>query len=67
MQTNDPSILAADIVAGSIAASNGHMGNIAYKTGRKVFWDAEKGNFGSDAEANALMEARYHNGWALPG
>ncbi|MEM8486552.1 MAG: Gfo/Idh/MocA family oxidoreductase [Bacteroidota bacterium] len=67
MQTNNPGILAADVVAGKIAASNGHMGNIAYKTGRKVYWDAARGNFGADAEANALMNTQYHNGWTLPG
>lgn len=67
MQKNDPSILTADIVAGSVAASNGHLGNIAYKTGRKIYWDAQNGNFGNDTEANALMKAnKYHNGWELP-
>lgn len=66
IKANDSSKLAADVVAGSVAASNGHMGNIAYKTGRKVYWDVEKGNFGNDKESNALMSTRYHNGWKLP-
>ena len=66
IKANDSSKLAADVVAGSVAASNGHMGNIAYKTGRKVYWDVEKGNFGNDKESNDLMSTRYHNGWKLP-
>jgi hypothetical protein len=41
-------------------------GNIAYKTGRKVYWDAEKGEFKNAPEANGLMKATYHNGWKLP-
>lgn len=62
---NDPSKLTCGIETGSIAAINAQMGNIAYKTGKKIYWDAQKGQF-TDAEANALMNANYHNGWKLP-
>ena len=67
MQNNDASMLNCGIETGSIAAINAHMGNVAYKTGRKLYWDAEKGQFKDDAEANALIKANYHNGWKLPG
>ncbi|MEM9916875.1 MAG: Gfo/Idh/MocA family oxidoreductase [Bacteroidota bacterium] len=67
MYANDASMLNTNIVSGSVAAINAHMGNIAYKTGRKIYWDATKGNFGNDKEANALINASYHNGWKLPG
>lgn len=66
MQANDPSILNCGIETGAIAAINAHMGNVAYKTGRKVYWDADKGEFKNDAEANALIKAHYNNGWKLP-
>ncbi|WP_304517242.1 Gfo/Idh/MocA family protein [Cecembia rubra] len=62
---NDASLLTCGIETGSIAAINAQMGNIAYKTGKKIYWDAGKGQF-TDAEANALMKAQYHNGWKLP-
>lgn len=62
---NDASLLNCGIKTGSVAAINAQMGNIAYKTGEKVFWDAAKGAFTSKS-ANALMKARYHNGWKLP-
>ncbi|MCR9015816.1 Gfo/Idh/MocA family protein [Aquiflexum gelatinilyticum] len=62
---NDASKLTCGIETGSIAAINAQMGNIAYKTGKKVYWDANKGQF-TDPEANALMKANYHNGWKLP-
>jgi predicted dehydrogenase len=66
MQANDNSILKCDIETGAVAAINAHMGNVAFKTGRKVYWVAEKGEFKNDAEANALTKAHYQNGWKLP-
>ncbi|MCM5662720.1 Gfo/Idh/MocA family protein [Galbibacter mesophilus] len=54
------------IETGSIAAINAHMGNIAYKTGEKIHWDAQNGNFKNNDEANKLIKANYHNGWKLP-
>jgi hypothetical protein len=66
MQKNDPSILNCGIETGAVAAVNAHMGNVAFKTGRKVYWDAANGNFKNDEEANRLIKATYHNGWELP-
>lgn len=63
--SNDATKLTCGIETGSIAAINAQMGNIAYKTGKKVYWDATKGQF-TDKEANALMKANYQNGWKLP-
>ncbi|UCS92766.1 Gfo/Idh/MocA family oxidoreductase [Echinicola marina] len=65
IKANDESMLHCGIKTGSVAAINAHMGNIAYKTGQKVYWDAEKGLF-TDPEANKLVSAHYHNGWKLP-
>ena len=62
---NDISRLNCGIQTGSIAAINAQMGNIAYKTGKKVYWDAAKNQF-TDSEANQLMKARYNNGWQVP-
>ena len=66
IKKNDPAILNTHIKSGSVAAINAQMGNISYKTGRKVYWDAAKGNFKNDDEANKLTRASYHNGWELP-
>jgi predicted dehydrogenase len=66
IRKNDPSLLRCGIETGSVAAVNAHMGNVAYKVGRKVYWDAAAGAFRNDAEANALVVPRYHNGWKLP-
>lgn len=65
IRANDSSKLNCGVETGSIAAITAHMGNIAYKTGKKLYWNAESGSF-KDAEADALVKANYHNGWKLP-
>jgi predicted dehydrogenase len=66
IKANDNSILNCGIETGSVAAINAHMGNVAYKTGRKVYWDEAKGSFKNDREANSLIKPDYHNNWKLP-
>lgn len=66
IRTSNPAILKCGIDTGSVAAINAQMGNIALRTGRKVLWNAAANQFTGDAEANALMKARYHNGYTLP-
>ena len=66
IKANDPSMLNTHIESGSVAAINAQMGNIAYKTGRKVFWDQDKGMFKNDEAANKLIKANYHNGLKIP-
>ncbi|MDN5210427.1 Gfo/Idh/MocA family oxidoreductase [Fulvivirgaceae bacterium BMA12] len=67
VKKNDPSGLKTPIKSGSLAAINAHMGNIAYKTGRKVYWDQAAGKFKDDEAANKLLLTDYQNGWELPG
>ncbi|MCB0578010.1 MAG: Gfo/Idh/MocA family oxidoreductase [Phaeodactylibacter sp.] len=66
IRANDPGMLKCGIETGGIAAINAQMGNIAYKTGRKIHWDDRMGLFKDDKEASALIATEYHNGWALP-
>jgi predicted dehydrogenase len=56
----------ADIEIGRNVAINAHMGNIAYRTGRKIYYDELKNEFKNDPEANALVKPEYSNGWKLP-
>jgi predicted dehydrogenase len=51
---------------GRVAALNAQLGNIAFKTGRKVYWDRESNRFPGDDEANALMRPQYRAPWVLP-
>jgi len=66
IRRNDASILKCGIETGSVAAVNAHMGNVAFKVGRKIYWDPASGSFKGDAEANALIVPAYHNGWKRP-
>ena len=66
IRKNDASILRCGIDTGSVAAINASMGNIALKTGRKLFWDADANQFRGDAQANQLARATYRAGYQLP-
>jgi len=41
------------------------MGNIAFRTGEKVFWNNDKQLF-TTKTANNLITPVYNNGWTLP-
>lgn len=43
-----------------------NLGNLSYKVGRKIRWDAEKEEIIGDAEANALLTPNYRSPWTLP-
>ena len=64
MRTREQPICNADV--GGLVAVNAHLGNIAFRTGRRVYWDHEAGRVVGDDEANALLRAEYHNGWQFP-
>ncbi|MBE7178557.1 MAG: gfo/Idh/MocA family oxidoreductase, partial [Mucilaginibacter polytrichastri] len=57
--------LHAPIHAGAHVAIVAQMGNIAYKTGKKIYWQKEHNKF-SDSDANNYLTAAYHNGYNLP-
>lgn len=65
VKSRDDSKLNAPIKVGYDAALVSHLGNVAFKTGNRIYWDAEKGQFKEDA-ANEFLKANYHNGWKLP-
>ena len=65
IRKNDKNNLKCSLEEGSSAAINAHMGNIAFRTGKKIYWDKEKRSF-NDIEADSLIKPKYHNGWKLP-
>lgn len=65
IQRNDKSLLNAPIEAGAHIAIFSQMGNIAHRTGKKLYWDAAKRNF-TAKDANQYLVASYHNGYKLP-
>ena len=65
VKSRDASGLNAPIGVGYDAALVSHMGNVAYKSGDRIYWDETKGEFKQEA-ANKFLKATYHNGWKLP-
>jgi len=65
IRANDSSLLNTPIESGSLAAINALMGNVAYRTGRKVVWDNVTQSFVGDSEASNMTKANYHNGWEI--
>jgi len=57
---------ACDVAIAANTARVAHMGNIAYKTGRKIYWDNSKNEFINDNEANEMTKASYRSPWNLP-
>jgi predicted dehydrogenase len=54
------------IEAASNTAVVAHLGNVAYRTGKRVFWDDQKKLFINDAEANKLVKPVYRAPWKYP-
>jgi predicted dehydrogenase len=53
-----------EIAAG--VARTCHLGNIAYKTGRRLYWDASTSTFIKDEAANAYLTPNYRKPWKVP-
>lgn len=65
LKAEDASMLNAPIKIGYDAAVFSQLGNIAYRTGKKIKWNGDTGKFDS-GKANKLLKARYYNGWKVP-
>lgn len=57
--------LACSVQAAAHVATVCQMGNISYRTGEKLTWNMEQRKF-NEAKANALISAKYNNGYSLP-
>jgi len=56
----------ASIEIGGHIARVAQLGNIALRTGNKIFWDSEKGEVVGDEKARQLTRADYRAPWVLP-
>jgi predicted dehydrogenase len=54
-----------DVEIGHRATSWSHLGNIAYRLGRKLHWDPAAEQFPGDDEANRLIRVAYREPWRL--
>ncbi|RFM26350.1 Gfo/Idh/MocA family protein [Deminuibacter soli] len=58
--------LHCSIQDGAHIATMAQMGNIAYRTGKKLTWDTGAGQFTDDAVNKEYLLKPYHNGYQLP-
>ncbi|MDO5522607.1 MAG: gfo/Idh/MocA family oxidoreductase, partial [Bacteroidia bacterium] len=56
----------ADIETAGNTARVAHLGNVAFKTGRRLYWDNDKKLFLNDKEANNLLKPNYRKPWIFP-
>jgi predicted dehydrogenase len=54
------------IETGSHIATVCQLGNIAFRTGKKLNWDKQKGEFTDQKVNEEYMLKQYHNGYVLP-
>ena len=55
----------SDIEIGHRSSSTAILGNIAYRTGRRITWDGEKEEIVGDPEASKLLAHHYRDPWTL--
>ncbi|WP_240907426.1 Gfo/Idh/MocA family protein [Paludisphaera rhizosphaerae] len=56
----------SDIEIAHRSTNTCHLGNIAYRVGRKLNWDIEAERFKNDPEADALLSREARKGFELP-
>jgi hypothetical protein len=56
---------AADVEIGHRSSLAAHLGNIAYRTGRKIRWDATGETIADDLKAAALLGRKARKPWDL--
>jgi hypothetical protein len=54
------------VQAAAHVATVAQMGNIAFRSGKKLEWNAEKEQFNDDAVNKKYLMKEYHNGYKLP-
>ncbi len=58
--------LKCPVQAAADIATLSQMGNIAFRSGEKLYWDKEKAKFTNKAINKKYFTAAYHNGYKLP-
>jgi predicted dehydrogenase len=58
--------LRADIATGHLSTAMMHLGNIAYRTGRKLVFNGENEKFVSDKEADAYLTRKFRKPYVMP-
>ncbi|MDG3004673.1 Gfo/Idh/MocA family protein [Paludisphaera mucosa] len=66
VRARDPKILNADIEEGHLSSAYCHLGNIAYRLGRKLHINPASESFVDDSEADAMLTRPYRAPFVVP-
>lgn len=66
VRNNDPSAVNCSISEGANVATVAQMGNIAFRTGEKLFWNSDTGKFTDEKVNKEYFTKEYHNNYKLP-
>jgi len=66
VKSRETADLHCSIQDGAHVATIAQLGNIAYRTGEKLFWNAGKNRFTDEAVNVKYLAKEYHNGYRLP-
>jgi predicted dehydrogenase len=66
VKARDPKVLNADIEQGHLSSAYCHLGNIAYRLGRKLHVNPSTESFVGDSEADALLTREYRAPFVVP-
>ena len=66
VKSRDSQALVVEIEEGHYSAMLCHLGNIAYRTGRRLEFDPKAETFPRDEEANRYLGREYRKGFELP-
>ena len=66
IRANDPKKVNCSISDGALVAKIAHMGNISYRSGEKLFWDAKSDTFTNNTVNENYITNKYQNGYNLP-
>jgi predicted dehydrogenase len=67
VHARDPKLLNAPVLDGHLSAAYCHLGNIAYRLGRKLKVNPSTESFVGDSEANAMLTRHYRKGFDING
>jgi predicted dehydrogenase len=65
VKSRNPAGLNAEVAVNALASNYCHLANIAYRTGRKLTWNAKTEKF-HDAEADAMLTRKYRAPYIVP-
>jgi predicted dehydrogenase len=66
VRTRKSEILHCPIEAGAHVATVAQMGNIAFRSGQKLYWDKAAAKFTDESINHQYFMKEYHNGYKLP-